>query len=138
MAEATIPLKSVRLPGTIMVLFSLASLPNSVEVLLGHLEIGRFLAAGPGQGLGDLSNPFGGRLGHLQNFHGPAFGLVDPFYLFALREKNGLSPVALGRLRIACFSPSDLAISARFSRSAFICFSMASSTVRGGWISLIS
>ena len=57
--------------------------------------------------------------------------ITEDVYFEIIRKKTAT-------LIAACRSPSDSRIVARLSRSAFICRSMASSTERGGSISLIS
>jgi hypothetical protein len=107
-------------------------LPKLGDVLFRHAQLDSFLTARYLDRVCDFAQPLGGGLGNGEDGCGRSLCLVDLLLLLCLGRFDDLLFLTLGRLMAASRSPSDVRITARFSRSARICFSIASSTPFGG------
>ena len=109
------------------------SLPSCADVLLGDAQLHGFGAAVELDRFGHPPDALGRRAGDGKNRRRLAFGFVDLPLPLRLGRLDRLLLVALGGVDDGvAMTPSDVRMTARFSRSARICFSIAASTSCGG------
>ena len=117
----------------------LARLPNCVMYCSATRSCTASSAAGRLNRLGDAADAFGGGGGHGEDRRRLALGLVDLLLLAGLGRLDHLLLLALGRVDGGvALRPRRSGSTARFSRSARICFSIAARMSCGGVMFLIS